>query len=48
VKILRGGEVLVPGGQTAIRADDVMFVLTDIDQARTIEHLVNPTPAGVR
>lgn len=44
VKILRGGEVLVPGGQTAIRADDVMFVLTDIDQARTIELQVNPNP----
>ena len=48
VKILRGGEVIVPGGQTAIRADDVLFVLTDIDQARTIEHLVTPTPPEVR
>ncbi len=47
VKILRSGEVIVPGGQTAIRADDVLSVLTDIDKARTIEHLVNPnTPAA--
>src|SRR5690606_3881846 len=44
VKILRGGEVIVPEGQTEIRADDVLFVLTDIDQARTIEHQVNPNP----
>ena len=44
VKILRGGEVIVPGGQTEIRADDVLFVLTDIDQGRTIEHQVNPSP----
>ncbi|MCC6337557.1 MAG: potassium/proton antiporter [Myxococcales bacterium] len=40
VKILRGGEIIVPGGQTAIRADDVLFVLTDLEQARAIEHLV--------
>ena len=44
MKILRGGEVIVPGGQTEIRADDVLFVLTDIDQARTIEQQVNPNP----
>lgn len=44
VKILRGGEVIVPGGQTTTRADDVLFVLTDMDHARTIEHLVNPNP----
>lgn len=48
VKILRGGEVIVPGGQTSIHADDVLFVLTDIDQAHTIEHLVNPKPPEVR
>lgn len=46
VKILRGGEVIVPGGQTGIRADDVLFVLTDLGQARTIEHLVNPNRPG--
>jgi Trk K+ transport system NAD-binding subunit len=45
VKILRGGEVIVPGGQTAIRAQDVLFVLTDIDQARAIEHQVDPSAA---
>ncbi|MDX9719896.1 MAG: potassium/proton antiporter [Myxococcota bacterium] len=44
VKIMRGGEVIVPGGQTEIRADDVLFVLTSMDQARTIEHQVNPNP----
>jgi Trk K+ transport system NAD-binding subunit len=42
VKILRGGEAIVPSGQTAICADDVLFVLTDLDQTRTVEHLVNP------
>lgn len=41
VKILRGGEVVVPRGQTLICSDDVLFVLTDIDQARVIERLVN-------
>jgi len=46
VEILRDGEVIVPGLQTAIRADDVLFVLTDADEARTIEHLVNPNPPG--
>lgn len=44
VKILRGGEAIVPGGQTMLRADDVLFVLTDIDQARAIEHLIDPNP----
>lgn len=44
VKILRGGEMIVPGGQTEIRADDVLFVLADIDQARTIERQVDPNP----
>lgn len=42
VKILRGGEVIVPGGRTAICAHDVLFVLTDMDHARTLEHLVHP------
>jgi Trk K+ transport system NAD-binding subunit len=42
VKILRGGDAIVPSGQSAIRADDVLFVLTDLDQARAIEQLVNP------
>ncbi len=40
VKIMRGGEVIVPGGQTVIRADDVLFVLTDLSQVQTIERLV--------
>jgi hypothetical protein len=31
-----------------LRADDVLFVLTHIDQARTLEHLVNPNSAGER
>ncbi|HEY6725188.1 MAG TPA: NAD-binding protein, partial [Polyangiaceae bacterium] len=48
VKIVRGGEVIVPGGQTAILADDVLFVLTDIGQAHTVEQLVNPNAPGVR
>jgi cell volume regulation protein A len=48
VKILRGGEVIVPGGQTMLRADDVLFVLTDIGQARTLEHVVNPTSPDER
>ena len=43
VKILRGGEVIVPGGQTAIRADDVLFVLVDVGQAHTVKRLVNPS-----
>lgn len=42
VKILRGGDVIVPGGQTAIRGGDVLFVLTDLAHARTLEQLVNP------
>ncbi len=48
VKILRSGEVIVPGGQTAILADDVLFVLTDLGRARTIEYLVNPSPSEAR
>ena len=48
VEILRGGEAIVPGGKTTIRAEDVLFVLTDIDQARAIEQRVNPNPPGVR
>lgn len=46
VKILRSGEAIVPEGRTAIRADDVLCVLTHIDQARAIDHLVNPRPTG--
>jgi cell volume regulation protein A len=46
VKILRAGEVIVPRGQTAILADDVLFVLTDMDQAHEIEHLVAPDAPG--
>src|SRR5690554_1146539 len=46
VKIMREGESIVPGGQTVLHADDVLFVLTDVEQARTIEHLVNPSPAS--
>lgn len=42
VKILRGADVIVPGGQTTIGAGDVLFVLTDIDRARAIERLVDP------
>ena len=48
VKILRGGEVIVPRGQTAIRADDVLFVLMDIGEAHTIEQLVDPSSSSVR
>jgi len=43
VKILRGGEVIVPGGQTVIRADDVLFVLTDMGHAQTIANIVDPS-----
>lgn len=42
VEILRAGEVIVPGGRTAIRAEDVLLVLANIGQARTIERLVHP------
>ncbi len=42
IKILRGAETIVPAGQTAVQANDVLYVLTDIDQAHTIEHLVSP------
>lgn len=41
VKIVRGGEIVVPRGQTEIRAEDVLFVLTDLEQARAIELLVS-------
>jgi hypothetical protein len=34
--------VIVPGGKTAIRAEDVLLVLANIGQARTIERLVHP------
>lgn len=44
VKILRDGDVIVPSGRTEIHANDVLFVLTDIDQAQMIEHQVNPNP----
>jgi len=42
VEILRAGEVIVPGGTTAIHAEDVLLVLANIGQARTIERLVHP------
>lgn len=42
IKILRGGELVVPGGQTVLAADDALFVLTDIDKARIIERLIDP------
>src|SRR5690606_4718941 len=44
VKILRGGEVIVPGGQTTLLAQDVLFVLTDLGQARTLADVVNSMP----
>lgn len=47
VKILRSGEAIVPHGQTAIDAHDVLVVLANIDQARTIQHLVDPDPPAV-
>lgn len=44
ITISRGGEFVVPGGQTEIRADDALLVLADIDKARTIGKLVDPRP----
>ncbi len=41
VKLFRGGEVIVPGVQTTIQAEDVLFVLADIDQATKIEDALN-------
>ncbi len=45
VRILRDGDVIVPGGQTEIRAGDVLSILTDTDQALTLERVVNPSSA---
>ncbi len=46
VKILRAGDAIVPGGQTAIRAGDVLFVLTDLEHAQAITHIVAGEGAG--
>lgn len=48
VKILRDGEVVVPGGQTEICPDDILFVLTDLSQGQTITQLVHPNSPGLR
>lgn len=42
VTISRGGEFVVPSGQTEILAEDALLVLADADMARTIERLVVP------
>ena len=47
VRILRGGEVVVPRGQTRICADDVLFVLTHVGQADAVARAVEPNPSGV-
>jgi cell volume regulation protein A len=47
ITISRGGEFVVPSGQTEIRADDALLVLADLDKARTIGALIDrkpPTP----
>lgn len=46
VTIARGGEFVVPGGETHIEADDALLVLADTDMARSIERLVVPPPAA--
>lgn len=46
IKILRGGKLVVPGGQTALLADDALFVLTDMESARVIERLIDPRVQG--
>ncbi len=44
IAISRGGEFVVPGGQTEIRADDALLVLADMDKARHIGALIDPQP----
>jgi cell volume regulation protein A len=48
VTISRGGEFVVPSGQTEIQAEDALLVLADADMARTIERRIVPeaTPAS--
>lgn len=40
VKILRGGDIVVPSPQTTICEDDVLFVITHVGQTPTVEDLV--------
>ncbi|MCK6459305.1 MAG: potassium/proton antiporter [Planctomycetes bacterium] len=42
VTIARGGEFVVPGGQTEIRAGDALLVLADPDTARAVERTIAP------
>ena len=47
VTIARGGEFVVPGGPTEIRADDALLVLADSDMVRAIGRIVSPVQAAV-
>ncbi|MCC6311613.1 MAG: potassium/proton antiporter [Trueperaceae bacterium] len=44
ITISRGGEFVVPSGETEIRADDALLVLADMDKARTIGSLIDSKP----
>ncbi|MBL9079332.1 MAG: potassium/proton antiporter [Planctomycetes bacterium] len=44
VTIARGGEFVVPGGATEVRADDALLVLADGEMVRAIERLVATVP----
>ena len=46
ITIARGGEFVVPGGQTEVRPGDALLVLADLDKARAIEGLVDARPAA--
>jgi Trk K+ transport system NAD-binding subunit len=48
VTIARGGEFVVPGGQTEIAAGDALLLLANAETARAIERLIagQPTTAG--
>ena len=45
VKVRRGQDIVVPGGNTVLQVDDVLFVLADLDQARAIERVLQPDGA---
>lgn len=48
IKIVRAEEVILPEDQTAIRAGDVLSVLTHGEQVRAIGRLLNPTAGAAQ
>jgi len=48
ITVARGGEFVVPGGETQLFAGDSLLVLAGADQAREIERIVSPDPASAQ